>query len=132
MEKGERGGADASEGAARVRLVLRHGLAILVHRHNREAHLAGGAGRAPTASLRALARAEAEARLAATLAAARPAATTLLVRLDPATPTSGETLFLPIGRALLAARQAGRVLRFAPLPESAGAGFHATLPARAA
>ncbi len=82
--------------------------------------------------LRALARAEAEARLAATLAAARPAATTLLVRLDPATPTSGETLFLPIGRALLAARQAGRVLRFAPLPESAGAGFHATLPARAA
>jgi hypothetical protein len=82
--------------------------------------------------LRALARAEAEARLAATLAAARPASTTLLVRLDPATPTSGETLFLPIGRALLAARQAGRVLRFAPLPESAGAGFHATLPARAA
>lgn len=82
--------------------------------------------------LRATARAEAEARLAATLAAPRPAPTTLLVRLDPATPTSGETLFLPIGRALLAARQAGRVLTFAPLPERAGAGFHATLPARAA
>jgi len=33
---------------------------------------------------------------------------------------------------LLAARREGRVLRFAPLPEGAGAGFHATLPARAA
>ena len=82
--------------------------------------------------LRTLVRAEAEVRLAATLAAARPQASTLLVRLDPATPTSGETLFLPIGRALLAARREGRVLRFAPLPEGAGAGFHATLPARAA
>lgn len=82
--------------------------------------------------LRTLPRAEAELLLAATLGATRPEAMTLLVRLDPATPTSGETLFLPIGRALLAARKAGRVLRFAPLPQAAGAGFHATLPARAA
>lgn len=28
-------------------------------------------------------------------------ATTVVIRIDPATPTSGETLFLPVGRQLL-------------------------------
>jgi len=52
----------------------------------------------------------------------------LLIRISPATPTSGETLFQPVARQLLAARRAGLVLSFAPLPPEAGAGFHVQLP----
>jgi len=46
----------------------------------------------------------------------------VVVRIDPASPTSGETLFQPIGRQLLDALRAGLVTKCSPLPE-AGAGF---------
>ena len=55
-------------------------------------------------------------------------ATALVIRIDPATPTSGETLFLPVGRHLLEARRRGRVRSFTPLPEGNGGGFHVELP----
>ena len=54
-------------------------------------------------------------------------ATTVVIRIDPATPTSGETLFLPIGRQLLDARRRKLVRRFTPLPEGNGGGFHVEL-----
>ena len=59
-------------------------------------------------------------------------ATTVVVRIDPATPTSGETLFLPIGRQLLEARRRNLVRHFTPLPEGDGGGFHVELPGGAA
>ncbi len=46
----------------------------------------------------------------------------VVVRLDPASPTSGETLFQPIGRMLLDALRAGVATQCRPLPEG-GAGF---------
>ncbi len=46
----------------------------------------------------------------------------VVVRLDAASPTSGETLFQPIGRMLLDALRAGMVTKCNPLPEG-GAGF---------
>lgn len=46
----------------------------------------------------------------------------VVVRIDRASPTSGETLFQPIGRMLLDAMRAGVVARCSPLPEG-GAGF---------
>jgi len=46
----------------------------------------------------------------------------VVVRFDPAGPTSGETLFQPIGRMLLEAMRAGVVARCSPLPEGR-AGF---------
>jgi len=49
----------------------------------------------------------------------------ILIRLDPATPTSGETLFLPVGRQLLEARRQGIISRLSTLPE--GAGFYLEL-----
>ncbi|WP_421710293.1 hypothetical protein [Algihabitans sp.] len=55
-------------------------------------------------------------------------ATALVIRIDPATPTSGETLFLPVGRHLLEARRRGRIRSFTPLPEGDGGGFHVELP----
>ena len=54
--------------------------------------------------------------------------TTVVIRIDPATPTSGETLFLPVGRQLLDARRRELVRRFTPLPEADGGGFHVELP----
>ncbi len=54
--------------------------------------------------------------------------TSVVIRIDPATPTSGETLFLPIGRQLLEARKRGLVTRFQPLPEADGGGFYVELP----
>jgi len=54
--------------------------------------------------------------------------TSVVVRIDPATATSGETLFLPIGRQLLEARQRGLITRFHPLPEADGGGFYVELP----
>jgi hypothetical protein len=55
-------------------------------------------------------------------------AATVVIRIDPATPTSGETLFLPVGRQLLEARRRNLVHRFRPLPEGDGGGFHVELP----
>jgi len=56
--------------------------------------------------------------------------TTVVIRIDPATPTSGETLFLPVGRQLLDARRRDLVRHFTPLPEGDGGGFHVELPGR--
>ena len=46
--------------------------------------------------------------------ASLPAAT-VRVLIDPASPTSGETLFQPVGRYLLEARRDGEVLAMSPL-----------------
>ena len=56
--------------------------------------------------------------------------TSVVIRIDPATATSGETLFLPIGRQLLGARKRGLITRFHPLPEADGGGFYVELPGR--
>ena len=56
--------------------------------------------------------------------------TTVAIRIDPATPTSGETLFLPVGRQLLDARRRDLVRHFTPLPQGDGGGFHVELPGR--
>jgi hypothetical protein len=56
----------------------------------------------------------------------------VVIRLDPAGPDSGETLFQPVGRQLLAAMKRGLVARCAPIPPEAGAGFTVDLPGRAA
>ena len=53
--------------------------------------------------------------------------TSVVIRIDPATATSGETLFLPIGRQLLEARKRGLITRFHPLPEADGGGFYIEL-----
>jgi hypothetical protein len=50
----------------------------------------------------------------------------VVVRIDKASPTSGATLFQPIGRLLVEAMKAGIVLRCNPLPEN-GAGFWVSL-----
>jgi hypothetical protein len=57
-----------------------------------------------------------------------PQPRTVVIRIDPATAVSGETLFLPVGRQLLDARRRGLVMRFHPLPMSDGGGFHVELP----
>jgi hypothetical protein len=57
---------------------------------------------------------------------------TVLVRLDPATPTSGETLFLPIGRLLLGLMKRHLVRRCNPLAADQGAGFRVELAGRPA
>ena len=54
----------------------------------------------------------------------------VVVRIDPATETSGETLFLPVGRQLLEARKQGHIARVLPLPEADGGGFYVELPGR--
>lgn len=54
--------------------------------------------------------------------------TTVVIRLDPATAVSGETLFLPVGRQLLDARRRGLVERFHPLPLADGGGFYVEVP----
>lgn len=51
---------------------------------------------------------------------------TVIIRIDKPTPTSGATLFQPVGRRLVEAMKAGLVLRCNPLPE-AGAGFWVSL-----
>ena len=51
----------------------------------------------------------------------------VVVRLDPATATSGETLFLPVGRQLLEARKQGKLKLLEPLPEANGGGFYIEL-----
>ena len=46
------------------------------------------------------------------------------IRIDPASESSGETLFQPIGRHLLDMMKRDLILRCVPLPNSDGAGFH--------
>lgn len=46
----------------------------------------------------------------------------VVIRIDKASPTSGETLFQPVGRQLVEAMKAGTVARCRPLPEGS-AGF---------
>lgn len=46
----------------------------------------------------------------------------VVIRIDKASPTSGETLFQPVGRQLVEALKAGTVARCRPLPEGS-AGF---------
>jgi hypothetical protein len=53
--------------------------------------------------------------------------TTVIVRITPASPTSGETLFQPVARQLLAARRAELIGRFSPLSQPPGGGFHVTM-----
>ena len=52
----------------------------------------------------------------------------VVIRLDPASATSGETLFQPVGRQLLQAMKKGLVARCAPLSVKDGAGFTIELP----
>ncbi len=52
----------------------------------------------------------------------------VVIRLDPAGPTSGETLFQPVGRQLLQAMKKGLIARCAPLSVKDGAGFTIELP----
>ncbi|MEM6710123.1 MAG: hypothetical protein AAF648_15190 [Pseudomonadota bacterium] len=53
----------------------------------------------------------------------------VVVRIDPATASSGETLFLPVGRHLLDARKRGQLNRCQPISVEDGAGFYVELPA---
>lgn len=48
----------------------------------------------------------------------------VVVRLDPAGPDTGETLFQPIGRLLLDLRRKGQLSKLSPLPHHAGSGFY--------
>lgn len=54
----------------------------------------------------------------------------VVVRIDPATPDSGETLFGHLGRHLLDLKRRGLVATMQPLDPTLGAGFSVTLPAR--
>ena len=63
------------------------------------------------------------ARIDAVLREARPEEHRIIVRFPPATEAGGETLFLPVGRHLLALRRAGRIRRLEPIPDL-GAGFY--------
>lgn len=53
----------------------------------------------------------------------------VVLRIDPATPDSGETLFGRLGRHLLDLKRRGLVATLAPLDPARGAGFNLTLPA---
>lgn len=53
----------------------------------------------------------------------------VMVRIDPATPESGETLFGRLGRHLLDLKRRGLVATLQPLDPRRGAGFNLTLPA---
>src|SRR3546814_12488727 len=54
----------------------------------------------------------------------------VVVRIDPATPESGETLFGRLGRHLLDLKRRGLIATLAPLDPARGAGFNHALPAR--
>ena len=60
----------------------------------------------------------------------REAPRSVRIRLDPASATSGQTLFQPVGRQLLAAMKHSLVVRCAPLAPEKGAGFWVELPGR--
>src|SRR3546814_16994908 len=53
----------------------------------------------------------------------------VVVRIDPATPESGETLFGRLGRHLLDLKRRGLIATLAPLDPYRGAGFTPPLPA---
>ena len=53
----------------------------------------------------------------------------VLLRIDPATADSGETLFGRLGRHLLDLKRRGLIATLAPLDPQRGAGFNLTLPA---
>ncbi|SLN58851.1 hypothetical protein [Oceanibacterium hippocampi] len=74
--------------------------------------------------LRGVGLAEALGRLQQALRGGRddPAAR-LFVRIDPAGPDSGETLFQPLARYLLRMRQKGHIVRFMPVAPGDDAGF---------
>ena len=59
----------------------------------------------------------------------RDAERSVLVRIDPATPDSGETLFGRLGRYLLDLRRRGLIASMAPVDPGQGAGFNLILPA---
>lgn len=59
----------------------------------------------------------------------RPVGRSVLLRIDPATPESGETLFGRLGRHLLDLKRRGLVATLQPLDPAKGAGFNLTLPA---
>jgi len=48
----------------------------------------------------------------------------VIVRLDPAGPDTGETLFQPIGRLLLGLRRKDLLAKLSPLPHYAGSGYY--------
>ena len=54
----------------------------------------------------------------------------VLIKLDPAGPESGETLFQPVGRALLDHMKRDLVTVCRPLSPDRGAGFYVELPGR--
>jgi hypothetical protein len=55
------------------------------------------------------------------------AAKTVAIRLDAAREGGGETLFQPVGRALLAAKKRGWIERLQTLPAHDGLGFYVAL-----
>lgn len=69
--------------------------------------------------LRGLAQDEAMQRVESVLAGPGQDGNSYLIRFDPAAPGGSETLFLPLGRRLLAARRAGRLTRCMPLADGA-------------
>ena len=60
----------------------------------------------------------------------REAPRSVVIRIDPAGPDSGETLFQPVGRQLVAAMKQGLISRCWPLAPKDGAGFTIELPGR--
>ncbi|MDJ1158356.1 hypothetical protein QNA08_08935 [Chelatococcus sp. SYSU_G07232] len=100
------------------------------------AKLRGSLGRADAEAildLRAVSREKAEASIADMLQRSRFAARkSVAVLIDPATPTSGETLFQPVGRLLLDAKKRGWIERLHPLPARDGAGFYVVLAGKPA
>ncbi len=60
----------------------------------------------------------------------REAPRSVVIRIDPAGPDSGETLFQPVGRQLVAAMKQGLISRCRPLAPKDGAGFTIELPGR--
>jgi hypothetical protein len=60
----------------------------------------------------------------------REAPRTVVIRIDPAGPDSGETLFQPVGRQLVAAMKRGQISRCSPLAPKDGAGYTVELPGR--
>jgi hypothetical protein len=55
------------------------------------------------------------------------AAKSVAIRLDPPQEGGGETLFQPVGRALLAAKKRGWIERLQTLPAHDGLGFYVAL-----
>ncbi|WP_372426635.1 hypothetical protein [Salinarimonas chemoclinalis] len=83
--------------------------------------------------LRGAARAAAEASLAELIERSRfGEAKAVAIRIAAPLPGAGETLFQPVGRALLEAKRKGHVTSLAPLPAGDGLGFYVRLAGRGA